>query len=104
MSATDQACADAANASYDNHRHSDVDSQNTTVTLGGQKYQVFGYANDPVTGFHATAYESVAKPHEIIIAYRGTDPGLFSGATAADKAAHVPHPEVGHEPRCVWPQ
>ncbi|WP_230596884.1 peptidoglycan-binding protein [Xanthomonas albilineans] len=29
------------------------------------------------------------KPHRIIIAYRGTDPGLFSGETKAEKASHA---------------
>jgi hypothetical protein len=55
----------------------------------GQKYRVFGYANDPVSGFHATAYKSAAAPYEVIIAYRGTDPGLFSGKTSAEKADHA---------------
>ncbi|HZX70514.1 MAG TPA: hypothetical protein VFE77_06815 [Rhodanobacter sp.] len=35
---------------------------------------MFGYKDDPATGFHATAYKEVAPPHDIIIAYRGTDP------------------------------
>jgi hypothetical protein len=88
MSAIDQARADAANDSYNNRSLGDIDPQKS-VPLGGQKYQVFGYANDPVTGFHATAYRSESQPYNIIIAYRGTDPGLFSGATAADRAAHA---------------
>ncbi|WP_235429750.1 XVIPCD domain-containing protein [Xanthomonas sp. GPE 39] len=29
------------------------------------------------------------KPHHIIIAYRGTDPGLFTGETKAEKASHA---------------
>jgi hypothetical protein len=57
--------------------------------LDGQKYQVFGYANDPITGFHATAYQSVDKPHNIIIAYRGTDTDLFSGKTPAERRDHA---------------
>jgi hypothetical protein len=31
----------------------------------------------------------MAEPYEIIIAYRGTDPGLFSGQTAAEKRDHA---------------
>jgi putative lipase involved disintegration of autophagic bodies len=31
----------------------------------------------------------VTAPHEIIIAYRGTDPGLFSGKTNAEKLDHA---------------
>ncbi|WP_409976210.1 hypothetical protein, partial [Xanthomonas graminis] len=58
------------------------------VQLDGKWYQVFGYANDPITGFHATAYQNVATGG-VIIAYRGTDPGLFAGATKAEKADHA---------------
>lgn len=88
MSAADQVRADAANDSYKNYSHSDVDKL-TQVELDGKKYQIIGYAADVGTGFHATAYKSVSEPYNIIIAYRGTDPGLFSGATKADKAAHA---------------
>ncbi|MCS3361947.1 hypothetical protein NYL07_19405, partial [Xanthomonas translucens pv. translucens] len=88
MKSIDQALADAANDSYANRLRSDIDSPQA-VFLDGKKYQVFGYAGDLATGFHATAYQSIDKPHNIIIAYRGTDPGLFSGATKAEKADHA---------------
>jgi precorrin isomerase len=58
------------------------------VHLDGQRYQVFGYANAPISGFHATAYKNRATG-DIIIAYRGTDPGLFFGKTSAKKADHA---------------
>jgi len=89
MKPTDQERADAANDSYFNRPQSDVDKNGKFVFLDGNKYQIFGYANDPITGFHATAYKSVDKPHRIIIAYRGTDPGLFSGETRAEKSDHA---------------
>ncbi|WP_237650425.1 hypothetical protein [Xanthomonas translucens] len=88
MKSIDQALADAANDSYANRLRSDIDSPQA-VFLDGKKYQVFGYAGDLATGFHATAYQSIDKPHNIIIAYRGTDPGLFAGATKAEKADHA---------------
>jgi nitrogen regulatory protein PII-like uncharacterized protein len=87
MSSVVQERADAANDSYQNRSQSQVG--NKTVELDGQRYQVFGYANDPITGFHATAYQQVGAPHDVIIAYRGTDPGLFSGKTNAEKADHA---------------
>jgi hypothetical protein len=88
MNSAVQERADAANDSYQNRLQSEVDKP-TPVFLDGQKYRVFGYANDPVTGFHATAYREVASPHNIIIAYRGTDPALFSGETPALKREHA---------------
>ena len=88
MTSAVQERADAANDSYANRPQSDVDSPKG-VFLDGQKYRVFGYANDPISGFHATAYQSVDKPHSIIIAYRGTDPALFSGTTPAEKRDHA---------------
>ncbi|MCC8445880.1 hypothetical protein NYQ43_19395, partial [Xanthomonas translucens pv. translucens] len=88
MKSIDQALADAANDSYANRPQRDVDTQKT-VYFDSKKYQIFGYAADLATGFHATAYRSVAAPHNIIIAYRGTDPGLFAGATKAEKADHA---------------
>jgi hypothetical protein len=87
MTSAVQERADAANDSYANRSRGDVDKQ-TEVSLDGQKYQVFGYANDPISGFHATAYQNEATGN-IIIAYRGTDPGLFSGRTNAEKADHA---------------
>jgi hypothetical protein len=80
--------ADAANDSYANRSQSDVEKK-AVVTLAGRQYQVFGYASAPVSGFHATAYRSVLAPHNIIIAYRGTDPALFSGKTNAEKFDHA---------------
>jgi len=72
MKPTDQARADAAINSYRNRLQSEVDSTKR-IYLADVKYTVFGYANDLITGFHATAYRSVEVPHNIIIAYRGTD-------------------------------
>jgi hypothetical protein len=89
MSSDDQARADAANNSYKNRPQSDVDSQHPAkVVLNGQEYTVFGYKDDSVTGFHATAYRS-RDTNEIIIAYRGTDPALFSGKTKAERRDHA---------------
>ncbi|WP_430523483.1 lipase family protein, partial [Xanthomonas albilineans] len=88
MNTADQARADAAVNSYRNRLQSEVDGTKP-ITLGGQHYTVFGYANDPISGFHATAYQSVEVPRRIIIAYRGTDPGLFTGDTTAEKAGHA---------------
>ncbi|CTP82231.1 hypothetical protein [Xanthomonas graminis] len=88
MKSIDQALADAANDSYANRPQRDVDTQKT-VYFDSKKYQVFGYACDLANGFHATAYRSVAVPHNVIIAYRGTDPGLFSGETNTEKADHA---------------
>lgn len=82
--AQQQAQAAAAVDSYENRSQIDVDKQ-TRVSLNGQNYTVFGYKNDPVTGFHATAYRNT-DTGDVIIAYRGTDPGLFSGK---DKAGHA---------------
>ncbi|CBA16811.1 hypothetical protein XACN24_11390 [Xanthomonas albilineans] len=88
MNPADQKRADAANDSYFNRSQSEV-GKPKPIHLGGADYTVFGYANDPITGFHATAYRSVEVPHNIIIAYRGTDPGLFTGETKAEKASHA---------------
>jgi hypothetical protein len=66
--------AAAAGDSYNNRKQSDADPNHPKkVTLNGQQYTVFGYKDDPVTGFHATAYRS-KDTGEVIIAYRGTDP------------------------------
>ncbi|WP_425513034.1 lipase family protein, partial [Xanthomonas albilineans] len=88
MNPADQKPADAAIDSYRNRSQSEV-GRPKHIPLGGQYYTVFGYANDPISGFHATAYQTVEKPHRIIIAYRGTDPGLFSGETKAEKLDHA---------------
>ncbi|MCI2244769.1 MULTISPECIES: hypothetical protein [Xanthomonas] len=88
MSHMDQVRADAANDAYVNRSQRDVETSKA-VSLDGKDYTVFGYANDPTTGFHATAYQNVAAPHDVIIAYRGTDPALFSGATSAERRDHA---------------
>ncbi|MCC8446816.1 hypothetical protein NYQ43_19290, partial [Xanthomonas translucens pv. translucens] len=87
MKSIDQALADAANDAYRNRSQRDIKIQ-TKVSFDGEKYQVFGYTGDLATGFHATAYQNIATG-DVIIAYRGTDPGLFSGATKAEKADHA---------------
>ncbi len=76
MSPGPQALADAASDAYNDRPQSDVDSKTKAVYLDHQKYTIFGYKGDPATGFHATAYKEVAPPHNIIIAYRGTDPDI----------------------------
>ncbi|MBB5941451.1 hypothetical protein [Xanthomonas sp. 3307] len=88
MSHIDQVRADAANDAYVNRSQRDVETSKA-VALDGKDYTVFGYASDPITGFHATAYQNVAAPHDIVIAYRGTDPALFSGATSAERRDHA---------------
>ncbi|WP_155394845.1 XVIPCD domain-containing protein [Xanthomonas albilineans] len=88
MNSADQECAYAANDSYIDRSESEI-KQQVQVNLNGKLYQVFGYANDSITGFHGTAYQSLDDPDKIIIAYRGTDPGLFSGETKAEKAGHA---------------
>lgn len=87
MTSAAQERADAANDSYANRPQSDVD-QGKEAILDGQKYKVFGYASDPISGFHATAYQNEATG-DIIVAYRGTDPGLFSGKTNAERVGHA---------------
>ena len=73
MNPSAEVSAAAASDSYSNRSHAQVDEKRE-VTLGGQQFTVFGYKDDPITGFHATTYREVAPPHSIIIAYRGTDP------------------------------
>ncbi|WP_155394166.1 hypothetical protein [Xanthomonas albilineans] len=87
MKPTDQARADAAINSYRNRLQSEVDSTKR-IYLDGDQYTVFGYANDPISGFHATAYRN-RKTNEVIIAYRGTDTDLFTGETKAEKRSHA---------------
>ena len=83
MNSNPEASAAAASDSYTNRSQGQVDK--FTLDLDNQKYRVFGYKNDLVTGFHATAYQNLATG-DIIIAYRGTDPGLFTGN---DKLGHA---------------
>jgi hypothetical protein len=42
------------------------------VVLGGHTYRAIDFANNPVSGFQATAYER-ADTHEVVIAYRGSE-------------------------------
>ena len=72
MNPNPEISAESANDAYANRSQSQVD--NSTVYLDGQRHLVFGYKNDPVTGFHATAYQNLSTG-DIVIAYRGTDPG-----------------------------
>ncbi len=88
MNPADQARADAAIDSYRNRSQGDVGNNSKYVFLEGKKHQIFGYANDNITGFHATAYQNIATG-DIIIAYRGTDTALFTGETKAEKAQHA---------------
>jgi hypothetical protein len=73
VSLSPQGAAAAANDAYKDRPASDVDNKTSFEHFDGQKYSVFGYKNDPATGFHGTAYRNVATG-EIIIAIRGTDP------------------------------
>jgi pimeloyl-ACP methyl ester carboxylesterase len=74
MSSSPQISAVAASDAYTDRSQRDVERQQSVSLKSNNDYTVFGYKNDPVTGFHATAYREVAPPHNIIIAYRGTDP------------------------------
>jgi fermentation-respiration switch protein FrsA (DUF1100 family) len=48
--------------------------KNKTVTLDGITYRVIDTANNANTGFQAQAYERMdVRPHQVIIAYRGTE-------------------------------
>ncbi len=47
---------------------------NKRVMLDGVEYRAFDYADNPRTGFQATAYERL-DTHEVVIAYRGTEFG-----------------------------
>jgi putative lipase involved disintegration of autophagic bodies len=73
MSPSSQVSAAAASDAYIDRDPTQIDKW--PVKLDGQKYQVFGYRDDPATGFHATVYQNI-KTNEIIIAYRGTDPDI----------------------------
>jgi len=87
MSPSPQSSADAASDAYKDRPQSDIDSQRKPVYLNGHEYTVFGYKDDPRTGFHATAYRS-KETGEVIIAYRGTDPDFKNhpGTMAQDIA------------------
>lgn len=76
MNPSAEVSALAADDAYKNRPQSDVDNKAKSAYFDGQKYSIFGYKNDPSTGFHATAYREVAPPHNVIIAYRGTDPDI----------------------------
>ena len=52
--------------------------RNKKVTLGGIEYRVYDTFNDPVTGYHGTAYRRL-DTDEIVIAHRGTEPNLKGG-------------------------
>ncbi|WP_152640612.1 hypothetical protein [Xanthomonas sp. MUS 060] len=57
MTFSDQDRGDAAIDAYKDRPQSDADPINPKkVIFGGKQYLVFGYGNDPSTGFHATAY------------------------------------------------
>ena len=75
MNPTAQESAAAASDAYNDRPKSQIDSEKR-VFLDGHEYRVFDYKDDPSTGFHATAYKEVAPPHNVIIAYRGTDPDI----------------------------
>lgn len=47
-------------------------SDNKPVYFDGHEYHVFGYKEDPSTGFHGTAYQNAASG-EVVIAYRGKE-------------------------------
>jgi hypothetical protein len=84
MNPNPQVLAAASSDAYKNRSPSDVDDRAKLTNLSGHEYTIFGYKDDPVTGFHATAYREVAPPHNIIIAYRGTDPDFkHHGLTGA---------------------
>jgi len=48
---------------------------NKTVPINGVDYRAIAFANDPRTGFQATAYEHINSngSHEVVFAYRGTE-------------------------------
>lgn len=82
MNPSPKTSAAAASDSYLDLRQSDV-TKPKKVFLDGAEYTVFGYKDDPVTGFQATAYQNT-KTNEVIIAYRGTDTGhLLTGVQDA---------------------
>lgn len=81
MSIEAQVSASAAVDAYDDRRQGNSQlGHNTNVFLAGHKYTVFGHISDPSTGFQATAYRSIDVPHNIIIAYRGTELSIKDAA------------------------
>jgi hypothetical protein len=58
---------------------------NKNVVLDGVTYRTIDFANNPLNGFQATAYER-ADTHDVVIAYRGSD---FSRAPLQDGAVDV---------------
>lgn len=43
------------------------------IELDGKWYRPIAHADNPSTGFQATAYERLDSSHEVVIAYRGTE-------------------------------
>jgi hypothetical protein len=79
--------AAAANDAYKNRPPNALD--NKPVDFDHSEYSVFGYRDNPATGFHATAYQKISPPYNIIIAFRGTDPDIkhHTRTTFQDAAA-----------------
>jgi hypothetical protein len=72
MTPRPEVAAAAAIDAYSDRSQSDVDKP-TKVFLHEHSYFIFGYKTDPAAGFQATAYLSVDAPHNVIVAYRGTE-------------------------------
>src|SRR5579859_5642811 len=72
MSARPGVFAAAASDSYVDRPQADSGTP-TYLPLDGERYKVFAYVSDARTGFHGTAYQSVATG-DIIVSCRGTDP------------------------------
>lgn len=89
MNPSAQVSAGAARDAYNDRSASDVDNKAKTVYLGDKAFTVLGYEADSSTGFHATAYRSVDVPHNIIIAYRGTDPDFLHHTRTTGQDAAV---------------
>lgn len=74
---------------------------NKTKILGGVTYEAIDAANDPITGFQATAYKRM-DTGEIVIAYRGTefgrepvqDGGVDAGMVLAGINIQAPEAEL----------
>jgi hypothetical protein len=75
MSLSPETSAAAAKDAYVDRPQDDPNNP-AWVFLNDQKYAVFGYKDDPATGFHGTAYQNLSPPYNVIIAYRGTDPDI----------------------------
>ncbi|WP_052690043.1 Mbeg1-like protein [Xanthomonas sp. GPE 39] len=92
MNLADQERADAAIDSYNDRPQKDLDFNHPgKAFLNGHQYIIFGYKDDLSTGFHGTAYQQFDAPHDIIIAYRGTDPDLLhhTRTTVSDAVADL---------------